>query len=529
VKLTRQQNTGILFGVLVLLNLLLTVAHTRTDSLSNDDFYLDPGHLYVKDARYAVIPFLTLVDAVFDSQHHARTLGWLVMAIGAALAASLFSSLFDLKRTPLVGVSLLVSVALLTVPNYFWAPALWYNGFAFFGLAVAFWAQRKIRLGSGSAMLAWITAACFVFWSYQPFALVAVGVWLADIIDPRRVPVTSHKRNPWLWMFFPPAMAAGIVMAVTMIMGALVPTRRLDAIGPQWSTPLDAISLWMYAYGRPNQIGVALAVGIVGVLIVVAVSRSWSLGARRQSLNGLILLIFGAGGLLVAPLVLLDASKVRFATAMLATVLIVWLAGLIAMGRDPSVVPRNKQSLLGFLLISGGVSTAGSLGLFLAGYSQIAATVALSLGLGSLLVLVVFLLHLTRSFAFIGIIGLLGPLLVSLSLARADLVDRWISLEADRALMGRIVLELAALDFPDETDLTVSIEIQGDIKWFSPLFRRVHLGGTEIVQEFASAIAPWNITVIPSTGKCAVSIGELVTVTRVSDTEALVCVVFDNK
>ena len=527
-RLTARHTTGVLFGVLILLNLLLTVAHTRTDSLSNDDFYLDPGHLYVKDARYAVIPFLTLVDTVFDSQHHARTLGWIVMAIGAALAATLFASLFDLKKTPLVGVSLLVSVALLTVPNYYWAPALWYNGFAFFGLAAAFWGQRKTRHGSVPAMLVWVGAVAFVFWSYQPFALIAVGVWLTQIIKTRGVPVFFRQRNPWLWAFLPPAIAAGTIVSVTATISAVVPTARLGAIGSQWSTPFDAISLWMFAYGRPSQMGIALAVGIVGLLLVIAVSRSWSLKSKRQSVGGILLLVFGAAGLLVAPLVLEDAKEVRFATAMLATVLIVWLAGLVAIGSDQDVIPPTRTSLVGFFLVSGGVSTAGSLVLFLTGYTQIGATAALSLGLGSLLVLAVFLLGLTRSFAFIGLVSLLGPLLISLSLARADLVDRWISLEADRALMGRIVLELSRLDFADETDLIVSLEIQGDIKWFSPLFRRVDVGGTEIVQEFASAIAPWNITVVTSTGNCAVPSGELVTATRTSDTEALVCVVFEN-
>ena len=528
-KLTAQQGTGVLFGLLILLNLLLTVAHTRADSLSNDDFYLDPGHLYVKDARYAVIPFLTLVDTVFDSQHHARTLGWIVMAVGAALAATLFSLLFDLKKTPLVGMSLLVSVALLTVPNYYWAPALWYNGFAFFGLAVAFFAQRKAREGSAPAVAMWIVSVCFVFWSYQPFALVAVGVWLTEFIVFRGRSTTPEWRKASMRTALPIVVSGVIIVVVSTMINALAPTRRLDAIGVRWSTIFDAVGLWTLAYGRPSQVGVALVVGIVGLLLVIVTARSWLEGTRRESVGGILLLGFGAGGLLIPPLVLFDASGVRFATAMLATIAVVWLAGLVAFSQTTKTIPANKSALLGFFAVSGGVSTGASLVLFLAGYPQIAATVALSLGLGSLLVVIVVLLGYTRSFAFIGLVGLIGPLLISVSLARAELVDRWISLEADRALMGRIVLELSRLDFPDETDLTVALEIEGRIKWFSPLFRRAEVGGTEIVQEFASAIAGWNITVVPSVGNCVTPHPELVTATRISDNEALVCVVFENQ
>jgi hypothetical protein len=498
--------------------------------VSNDDFLLNPGDMYIRDGRWGAIPWLAFVDVAFVSQNAAKPLGWIVAAATGAALATLIGRLFAPTTVTFVGLSLITSLALMSTPNFRWGPAVWYNAVSFFWVTLALlgllaWYQsgpRRPQAVIGVAV--WMVGTAGAAISYQAFAVIPILAWLIYAAS-RRGSLSVPARIGLA--VIPPLGAVVLAAGLISLLNVVAQSSRLEGIG-DGEEPLGvSASVILLAYGRPEQVALGWAIVILVAAIIgqiVSSPRGPHSPYRLSSIfsTSVVLVI-----LVALPLLLPEARMGRFAS----TVQIAVVIGLAAqaafnMAQKPTAVsesPRQGWVLVGMV---GLTAFAGAV-LALAGYPVAGATLGVVLGVWAFFLLVVWVGDFPKTAPFFIGLMVLSSLSVSNTMVRDQLVRNWVDVELDTAIASTITLEMSRLDLSKTDIVSVSYSVAGDPSWPSPLLRAV-VSGPGVLELYLDSLRDVETEVTRVEGACDdagdAAGDDLVTVTRVSATEVTVCV-----
>ena len=514
---------------LVIVNLILMSSYVAPGVISNDDYFTDPGHMYIRDARWGAIPWLHVVDAAFESQLVAKSLAWFAVSITAAMLATLVARIFAKTATIFVGLALVVSLALMSSQNLRWGPAIWYNAASFFWLSLALlgllaWHRAgasRLRLVAGVAL--WAVGVLGAAVSYQAFAIIGVLAWLS--VSASREHVRSVAARV-AWIVIPPVGAVLGTAGLIAVLNALTGSSRLDQAGESGLVQQFSIGSLFVAYSRPPQVALGWAIAILAVLILWQVFGSRTQKHHAHLLSSLGVLA-GSGTVIVAlPLLLEEASLGRFAS----TIQIAVLVGLAAQavmnssdGNEQTASPR--QSLGAFAAIVVATALAG-LGLAVIDYPILGATLGLILVMFSFLLLVLWAVGVPRTPQAAVALVVISSLLVSYATVREQLFRNWVDVELDNEVANSIALEISRLDLSPTELIQVSYDVVGKPSWSSPLLREF-VSGVGVLQFHLDGLRDISTQVVHANGVCEGVTDDTITVTRMSSTEVTVCVNVD--
>ena len=517
------------FMGLLILNLILTVSYVAPGVISNDDYFTDPGHMYIRDARWGAIPWLQIVDAAFESQLVAKSLAWFVLAIAAAMLATLIARVYAKTPMAFVWLALVVSLALMASQNLRWGPALWYNAASFFWLTLALlglltWHRSgSSRVRSVGGVLLWLVGVMGAAVSYQAFALIGILAWLSlSASKEHSRPMASRLA----WIIAPPAGAAVGTAGLIALLNALTLSTRLEQVGESGLFDQGSVGSLFIAYARPPQVALGWAMAILTAVILwqVFVSRAHKQHAHLLSSVGV---LTGSYAVVVAlPLILTEASSGRFAS----TVQIAVLIGLAAQAvlnspqnQQPAVPGIHSAAVFGGIVVA---TALGGFGLTLLGYPILGATLGLVLVVWSFLVLALWAVGLPKTPQFaIGLV-VIASLIVSYATVREQLFRNWVDVELDNEVANAIALQMSRLDLSTTEMIQVSYDVVGQPSWPSPLLREF-VSGVGVLQYHLDGLRDISSQVTHADGVCDGVTDDTITVTRVSDTEVTVCVNVD--
>lgn len=523
------------FVGVVLLNLVLTVLYTRADLLTNDDFYADPGHLYPRDGRWAVIPVLIFVDGAFASQHVAKPLAWVVLAVTAAALATQIARMVARSSLQIVGVALIVSLALMASPNMMWGPGLWYNALSFAWVTLALLGLDAARHATGSSArrwggpLLWLLGTVGAALSYQPFAIIPVLLWLT--VNSSLMTSDGGARRAGMNQLRPlvmPVLAVLVTALMTILLTAVIPSSRLErGVGEELS-PEVSLDVLLLAYGRPAQIALVWAIVVLGAAIVVARVRRRGTAGPSALFSTVYVLGASAGALTILPLVLAEARMERFASTVQIAVVIGLVAHAVSLTHaereDVHSGETSARSWIPWILAVSVALAGGSLAL--AGYREAGATLGVVLAVWAIGALVVWVVALPGTAEVWLGLTVIAALIVSQAMVREQLFDNWLSTGLDREIASDIALQMSRMDLSSEETIQVDFGVVGKAPWYSPLLR-LSVAGPEVLEQYLSSLNSIDVDVRASEEACVPEPNDQVTVTQMSETRVTVCVVVE--
>lgn len=462
---------------------------------TNDDFYSDPGHLYVKDARWVVIPFLTSVDGFFDYQHLSKPLALVVLALAGSTLSLQLARLFSLARFRAIILSGFVGLAIAAMPNLMWGPGLWYSASAIIGVSVAAGGlsmARNNRYKGRVGEFIWGLGVVWTFFSYQPLAIFALLLWVIA------VPVGGMNEGLKKagQIFKGPLVASLTILAVVLLLNYLFPSARLEgSLSPSSSVSFQ-LSTLTASYGRPAQALLIVLLVALGIQLLAI-----SFATKKKILEeDLLLLIFLFVVIAIPPLLMKDASGERFATTVLISALMVLASRLVSVW--PFSHDISSQYVFAFGVFGPGIVLLGGLTLLGLGQWQSASGVFLA-------VFVSLTLAYTMSLVFRkGLPELLiwsttaALLLVSGAVVRGQLFENSLANSLDEEVASEIVLEVASLELDSSQVIDVFYEVEGEPGWYSPL-SHVGLGGVEVLKLRLATLNSYDFEVSVSEGRCS--------------------------
>jgi len=519
----------IVFSGLVIVNLILTVLYTRADVISNDDFYSDPGHLYSRDARWAVVPWLFFVDGAFSNQQVAKPLGWLVLAIAAATLATQLAKIVTKNLSAFTAVAALASLALMTAPNLKWGPGIWYNAISFVWVTIALIGLSRAHKTeattadrvSGTAV--WIIGTVGAALSYQPFTLIPILVWLSVASSP---PKNTTKIRRLSEAILAPLVATLIAVSLGLLLQTIRGSSRLDRLGTDTGGMEASLGALLFAYGRPAQVALMWALVVVATVFVTAIWSSWR---RTRTLHVLpdVLVIGSSGAALIGlPLLLAEAREDRFASTIQIS-LIVALVAHVARRLDQisGDWPGSHSAVVPAIALAGLTGLIGVL-LALIGYPGEGSILGVIAGVWVVLLLALWPLSVPRTRNVLAALMVASSLLVSYALVHESLFRNWLSIGLDREVASQIALEITRLDLSQSEPVEVEVEVVGRATWYSPLLR-LAVSGPEVIEQYLKSLNHIDPRVTATSGMCEPGAPELVTVTSQSPTQVSVCVNLD--
>lgn len=514
---------------LIVLNLIVMASYVAPGVISNDDYFTDPGHMYIRDARWGAIPWLQIVDAAFESQLVAKSLAWFVVSIAVAMLATLLARIYAKTPTVFIGLALVVSLALMSSQNLRWGPAIWYNAASFFWLTLALlglaaWyraGSSKLKLAGGVTL--WVVGVMAAAISYQAFAIIGVLAWLSLAASREN---TRPLPTRLAWIVAPPAVATLGAAALIALLNALTGSSRLGQVEQEGFTGDVAIGTLLVAYGRPPQVALGWAAVILTMVILWQVFVSRAHKHHAHLLSSITVLAASAVVMVALPLILVEASEGRFAS----TIQIAVLIGLAAQAvfnssYNQSSSLRPKQNLAVLAVIAIATALAG-LGLAALDYPVLGATLGLVLVVWSFLVLALWAVGVPRTPQFAVALVVISALLVSYSTVREQLFRNWVDVELDNEVANSVALEISRLDLSRTEIIQVSYDVVGQPSWSSPLLREF-VSGIGVLQFHLDGLRDISTQVVHANGFCDGVTDDTITVTRVSATEVTVCVNVD--
>lgn len=463
---------------------------------TNDDFYSDPGHLYVKDARWVVIPFLASVDGFFDYQHLSKPLALVVLALAGSSLSLQLGRLFSLATFRAVILSGFVGLAIVAMPNLMWGPGLWYTAFALFGVSVAAGGLSMAITDGGSrsqvGQFIWILGVIWTFFSYQPLAILSTLLWVAV------APAGGWSEDPRkIWPLLKgPIAALLIILALLLGLSYLSPSSRLEGNLEGHSSIGLQLSIFTVSYGRPAQALLVILLVLLGILLVAVSFVTRTSLATKDSL----LLLFLCAAVLIPPMLLKDASGERFATAVLISALLVLAPRLVsAWPYSQEVATKTLYALhavgLGAVLFSG-------LALLVVGQRQSASGVFLALIVSLALAYMMGLVFRKGLLELLVWSVAASLLLVSGTAVRTQLFENSLANSLDEEVASEIVLEFADLELDSSRVINVFYEVEGEPSWYSPL-SHAGLGGVEVLRLRLESLNAYDFEVSASEGRCS--------------------------
>lgn len=510
---------------LVVLNLLLTLSYTTAGVISNDDFFTDPGRMYIRDGRWGAIPWLAVIDQAFANQQLAKPLGWIVLSVTGAALAVLIGRLFARTTTTFIGLTLITSLALMSSPNLRWGPAIWYNAVSFLWVTVALlgisvWlSAASTRSKKIVGVVLWLVGTAGATISYQPFAIIPVLAWLIAAGSRRDIGLFRARLG---WAVFPPLSAVVLAGGTILLLNQVAESSRLDRIGDDGGAGAVAISSLLFAYGRPAQVALGWAMVVLAAVIVGQIIASTRTDATAYRLSSALTLTAAFLAAVALPLLLTEARLGRFA----ATVQIAIVIGLAAqaafnMGDTAPETRPTRRLLVGGGLV-GSLALTGVV-LASAGFPVAGATLGAVLAVSSFFLLVLWAVDIPRTPAFLVGLILVAAVSVSYAMTRDQLQKNWVDIELDAAVASRIALDMSRLDLSETEVINVSYDVVGEPAWPSPLLR-VYVSGPEVLTLYLDSLRNIDAEVVRVSGVCDPTTIDLVTVTAASDTEVTVCV-----
>lgn len=518
----------VFFGLLTV-NLILTVLYTRADVISNDDFYSDPGHLYSRDARWAVVPWLFFVDSAFANQQVAKPLGWLILAIAAATLAAQLAKIVTTTLPAFTTVATLISLALMTAPNLKWGPGIWYNAISFVWIAIALiglsQAHNTVTTTThrvwGTAL--WVIGTVGAALSYQPFALIPILVWLS-VASSRSRNTTPMRRLSGA--IFAPLIAVIVAVSLGFLLQIIAGSSRLDRLGEDTGGPGASLAALLFAYGRPAQVALMWALVVVAGVVVTAIWTSWRKTHTLRILPDVLVGGSSAVALVGFPLLLTEARQDRFASTLQISLLVALIAHaatrLDKLDKDPSAI---RSAVFPGIALAAAAGLVGLL-LALAGYPGEGAILGVIVGVWVVLIVSLWPLSVKRTPRVLATLMVASSLLVSYSLVHETLFRNWLSIGLDREVASQIALDITRLDLSSSEPVAVRVEVMGRATWYSPLLR-LAVSGPEVIEQYLKSLNHIDPRVTATTGMCEPGVPELVTVTAESPTEVTVCVNLD--
>ena len=514
---------------LIVVNLVLTASYVAPGVISNDDYFADPGHMYIRDGRWGAIPWLQIVDHAFESQLVAKSLAWFVVSIAAAMLAALIARIYAQTPTAFIGLALVVSLALMSSQNLRWGPAIWYNAVSFFWLTLALvgllaWHQAaSLTPRSIGGVALWVAGVMGAAISYQAFAIIGVLVWLSVAA---RKDTNRPMPTRLAWILVPPLLAVAGAALLIALLGALTGSSRLGQAGEEGFLNDLTPGALLIAYSGPPQLALGWAMTILAAVIVWQVFLARSRKPHAHMLSSVAVLGASAAVIVVLPIVLAEARMDRFASTIQIAVLVGLAAQAIAnspQNNPTTSTTKQKFAVFGGIVTASAVAAFGLVGL---DYPVLGATVGLIMVVWSFLVLSLWAVGTPRTpWAAVGLV-VIASLLVSYATTREQLFRNWVDVELDNEVANSIALEISRLDLSPTEMIQVSYDVVGQPSWPSPLLREF-VSGVGVLQFHLNRLRNISVEVIPADGVCDEATKDIITVTRVSDTEVTVCVNVD--
>lgn len=516
---------GIFFLSLVV-SLFYLQVHASYQLLTSDDFFADPLDIYVRDARWAVIPVMTAVDALFSNQHLGRPLAVVVLSlVVATLSTTITRSLHKNQALNAVGISLASTMVLLTSPNLLWAGGIWYSAIAYLGILLSLFSARGILrqyFDHPLQIAGWALGTAITFFSYQPFFIANLIIWWVSFGRSGRQAVKTSQK---LHFIVVPLLGVGLTGGLAFALARVLPSSRLeDAVASSGDLSLSFASV-LIAYGRADQITLLVGTGLV--IALTTILQLFQQPSYRNQLFPMLVMLCGAGAsLILVPIFLAEAREQRFASALLVGIqvgFLVIVAEALQDSRSEMRLQQHRRAIaavaLSVYLVAGGLLV--SLGLYTAAVALVVTIILWSL-IVFLTKVLGFRLRLVRLLVFF----LVSLQLVGLSQARAQLFENELSQNLDRQIAAEVTLEIVQMDKLASGTVQVHYEVLGWPDWYSPLLR-THVSGAEVLEQYLSALNSRDFEVTHVRRECPSSSDTLVTTEMIRADQVLVCVYFD--
>lgn len=516
---------GIFFLSLVV-SLFYLQEHASYQLLTSDDFFANPLDIYVRDARWAVIPVMTAVDALFSNQHLGRPLAVVVLSlVVATLSTTITRSLHRSQALNALGISLASTMLLLASPNLLWAGGIWYSAIAYLGILLSLVSARGISyLNFDHRLLitGWALGTAITFFSYQPFFLANLIIWW---LSSGRSGPHGIKTSQKLQFILVPLLGVALTGGLAIALAQVLPSSRLEDAVTSPGDLSPSFASVLIAYGRADQITLLTGTGLV-IALVSILQLFQRLPERNQLFPMLVILSGACASLVLVPIFLAEAREQRFASALLIGIQLGFLVILSEMLQDlrSEMSLQEHRRALSATALSAYLAAAVllvSIGLHTSAAALVVTIVLWSLLLFSARVLG-FRLHLLRLLVFF----LLSLQLVGLSQARAQLFENELSQNLDRQIAAEVTFEIVQMDNLDPGTVQIHYEVLGWPDWYSPLLR-THVSGAEVLEQYLSALNSRDFEVTHVRRECPPT-GEKLVTTEMTDTDqVLVCVYFD--
>ena len=511
------------FALVFIAALILLSPYSDLTLLTNDDFFRDPGHMYVRDGRWTAVPLLTFVDLAFSSQHVAKALGITVLALSIAAASVLLGRAVADRSGAFWGMAVVYSFAILGLPNFMWGPAIWYIALAVLGHAISAISLGRVSRKehpSWSDIALWLTGLLVTYFAYQPLAVVTLFLWIAVSGIGNTKNVFSRAKN----LVVAPLIGLAALGVTTVVLYIAVPSSRIESSAGVVQGLSDAFTAIASAYTRTHQLPLVMAavVAVVGALIASRSIGRFGEVMTRVGLSGLGAVIVLAAG----PILLLEGTDERFTTALLVAVVIGFSAILfrvVSVGKSEGRAPAVALRWFG---LGPALITSTAVALYAVGATNQASALVVAVGVWVVLAAGVLAMKIPLNREVFTAVSIVALLLVSLGLVRTQVFDNRISMALDRSIADEVALSVAAMNFERGTSLRVSYEVVGDAPWYSTLLR-THNSGEVVLGTYLAALNPLDIEVVLVKDRCEADRDGLVETTQVSDSEVLVCVRFE--
>ena len=505
-----------------LLTLLLIQPYSGFQFLTSDDFLADPHHLYVRDARWAVIPFLAALDEGFGYQQFTRPLSGLLLSVVIAALATMVSRPWAANGLVRALVSLTAVLALSCAPNLLWAGGMWYSTIAFLGVAISLAGIQQIIRRDGKRWLLysviWLLGMVVTFLSYQPFVLLPLIMWAMT-----GSVATFRRGSPGAWKFYViPILGSLTTILVSVLLSLLSPSSRLgQALDETGWEGIDLRNL-LIAYGRPDQAPLVAAAIVLGVVL----ARQLAVEKESSPLDTLQVMFVAIGTIVILflpPLFFEEARQERFALSILISLIV----GLLALLFVPQYA--RTKGLLNLSQVSAEyVLALGAAGLVATSLAFLGQERSSFLVLGALSVWVISLAlgvslgwrELVNQGAMLCVLSLIA---VGFAQSRSELQENTLALYLDRKVASEIVWEVSRAPLVTTEQVTVYYEVVGPPQWYSPLLRTA-VSGPEVLENYFSALNSIDVEVQVVNQQCGEMRGGGLKTRVISPTEILVCV-----
>lgn len=510
---------GLFFGVF-LFSWLALQPYASYLPMTSDDFFSEPNHIYERDGRWVMIPLMYAIDNTFQNHQLGRPLAAIVLAVVVGAVSTIATSLRGDKTDWRLIPSVSIALALLSSPNLLWAGGMWSSSFAFLGLLISLLAIRWLVARKDGALFGptslWFAGLSLTFFSYQPFALVALVAWLtagsAKILA---------NRSGWRGFIFVgiPVISIFAVAGLSIVLTAAVGSSRFDeALQGAKISELDPAIL-LATYGRPEQLVLITAIVLTALLVTESMGRE---GRARKTQT---LIVFGGITIAVVlpPLALAEAQKERFATSILISVLVGLLTVLASSDSGKMLPAQNVLKRIQRIAYLPLIAALIAMGAFLVQQPTAAAAVIASLIVSAVLTVVWVSLKAPIHVASVGLILVTGLALIQFSQSRTELADNALAVGLDRQVAADIFFEINNTALAKDRLVELRYEVVGWAPWYSPLLRD-HVSGPEVLEYYLSAGNARTFNVQTVDGECAIESDERIDVTVISPTSARVCV-----